>query len=201
MSDVSAVVLSMGEPFLERALDSLRRQTLPPEKTILVEKVSPFHKALNQGVSEVETPMFVQVDADMILDAECLSVLRGLMDEDVAVAVAQLRDPLLQQVVGVKLFRTACFKDGGFADSISPDTDFLERAVSDGWRRVNAHDRMSRKAARSYTLGEHRPDYTPDYTFRKFTLEAGRCRYRNRPQQLDSFMNMLEASNHEMARS
>src|SRR5712672_71664 len=74
--DVTAVVLSIGEATTDEAVASLRRQTLQPRDTIIVRDVVPFHNALNIGASQVKTPFFVQVDADMILDRECIATLR-----------------------------------------------------------------------------------------------------------------------------
>ncbi len=34
------------------------------------------------------------------------------------IVVGELRDPLVGQVVGIRMFRTACFRDGGMPDSI-----------------------------------------------------------------------------------
>jgi hypothetical protein len=45
VSDVTAVVLSMGEPYVARALESVRNQTLPVADIVRVEHVSPFCRA------------------------------------------------------------------------------------------------------------------------------------------------------------
>ncbi len=49
MSDVSAVVLTLGEPHTGRALESITRQTLPPAEVIVIEGVSPFFRAMNRA--------------------------------------------------------------------------------------------------------------------------------------------------------
>ena len=61
-SDVSAVVLTIGEPTTQEVMDSIGRQSLRPCETIVDRNVSPFHKAINTGVAQVKTPFFVQVD-------------------------------------------------------------------------------------------------------------------------------------------
>jgi len=133
MSDVSAVVLSIGEPYTRRAVDSLASQTMPPEDVIVVEHVSPFCRAVNDGARRVRTPFFVQVDADMILDPGCIEVLRRHVRSDTGVVVGALRDSLAGQAIGVKLFRTECFQRLEMPDSISPDTDFGEMLPRHGW--------------------------------------------------------------------
>ena len=73
--DVTAVVFTIGEPYLPRALASLERQSLPPAAIVRVEHVSPFHRAFNAGVARVRTDFFVHVDADIILDPTALADL------------------------------------------------------------------------------------------------------------------------------
>lgn len=200
MSDVSAVVLSLGEPSTRRALESLASQTQPVCEVILVEHVAPFHRAFNEGAGRVTTPFFVQVDSDMALDATCIEELRRAMRGDVGLAYGELRDPLMGQVVGVKLFRTACVRRHTFADTIAPDTDFGLTIRRAGWRVV----RLGLPAAGSNdparTFGEHRPDYTPAYTFAKYLLEGRRHRYRGSRDGLFWQVERLQASPHSLAR-
>jgi len=199
MSDVSAVVLSLGEPFTPRAIASLAAQTLPPHQVILVENVSPFFRAMNAAVPQVTTPFFVQVDADMILDPTCIASLRSAVREDTGISVGWLRDPLLGQVVGVKLFRTECFRHASFTDSISPDTDFIAAIRRRSWKTEFLRRPDTGPAARPPTFGEHRPDYTPPYTFRKHLLEGRRYRYRGARPGLRWRVARLEESTHELA--
>lgn len=192
MSDVSAVVLTIGEPFVERALASLAAQTVPPGEVIVVENVSPFFRAMNEAAGRVRTPFFVQVDADMILDPTCFEELRAGVRADTGIAVAELRDALLGQVVGVKLFRTECVRRTGFRDSISPDTDLVAAIGRLGWK--------TRYVGQPRAFGEHRPDYTPAYTYRKHILEGGRLRHRGARAGLRWRCERLAASPHALAR-
>lgn len=61
--DVTAVMLSIGEPFVSRTPASLARPT-PPVDVVRVEGISPFHRALNAGVARVRSALLVHVDAD-----------------------------------------------------------------------------------------------------------------------------------------
>src|ERR1700693_1475156 len=121
-SGVTAVVLTTGEATTQQSMESLRGQSLSVDKTIVVRDVRPFHQALNAGAKQVTTPYFIQVDADMVLDRHCVATLRRAMKADVGMAVGLLRDALVRQVVGIKLFRTECFSNSEFRDYISPDT-------------------------------------------------------------------------------
>jgi len=196
-NDVSAVVLSTGEPSTQRATDSLHRQTMPLRNVIVVRDISPFHKALNVGAAKVETPFFVQIDADMLLDSHCVAALRRGMRRRVGIVVGHLRDPLVGQVVGVKLFRTACFKVSEFPDTISPDTDFVDAIARVGWKTAYIGRRFFGRSPHPWhTFGEHRPDYSPAYTYRKFLLEGQRYRYRQKLDGLRWLLDRLTASGH-----
>jgi hypothetical protein len=199
MSDISAVVLTIGEWFTQRALDSIAGQTLPPEEVIVVQNVSPFYRAMNDAALRVKTPFFVQVDADMILDPECTALLRGAVREDTGIAVGELRDRLVGRAVGIKLFRTECFRQAEFRDSISPDTDFGAEIARLGWKTHYVARQEGSIAGRSRTLGEHRPDYTPEYTYRKHLIEGGRLRYRGARGGLRWRFERLEESSHPLA--
>lgn len=202
MSDVTVVLLSMGEPTVARALASLERQTVPPAALIEVRDVRPFHRALNTGVERVRTPFLLQLDADMILDPHCIeSLRRPLLDEPrVGVAVGLLRDPLVGRVSGVKLFRRACFEEARFTDSISPDTDFLLAMARAGWRDVYVLDYPASNPGVLHTVGEHQPHYADlRYTYAKYLMEGARYRYRDDAGGWRWHLGVLERSAHPVA--
>lgn len=195
-SEVSAVVLSIGEPTTDRALASLQLQTAALRDIIIVRDVRPFHVALNAGVAQVRTRFFVQVDADMILDPSCVAMLRSEMTDDAGMVVGHLRDELIGDVVGIKLFRTRCFAGRGFRNSISPDTDFGRDIAAAEWKTVYAGDPSPRDSADWTMFGDHHPDYTIEYTYKKFLLEGSRYHYRDRIGGIRWHFDRLEKSRH-----
>ena len=197
--DVSAVVLTTGEPTTQGAIDSLRRQTAPPSDIILVRDVVPFHRAMNAGAAQVKTAFFVQVDADMVLDDHCVAALREGMRRDVGIVVGHLRDPLIGQIVGIKLFRTAVFRTRMFQDSISPDTDFVADIARAGWKTVYVGKLKNSGSDQWATYGEHRPDYSLRYTYRKYLIEGCRYRYRQKAAAARWHFAQLGASRHPSA--
>jgi hypothetical protein len=197
-SDLTALLLSFGEPSAERARASVRRQTLPPVETVVIDGVQPFSAALRAGVRRISTPFFVQVDADMVLDAFCFERLRAAMAPEVGIAVGQLRDPLIGTIAGVKLFRRACFDDTPFGDSVSSDIDFYSEIATRGWLTLHvlAYDEPG---DRRHTFGEHDPAFTPRYTYATYYLLG--CRYFRR-SDLRGFLwrlDRLRRSRHAMA--
>lgn len=200
MSDVSAVLFTLDEPYTARAIESLRRQSLPAADLIVVgPDEAPFHRAFNAGASQVRTEYFLQLDADLVLDADCIAVLRACMADELGVVTGRLRDPLLGRIGAVRLFRTACFERTAFPDTVSPDTDFVASIYAAGWRRLDALARRAGPAELWHTVGEHRPDYTPLYTFAKFRLDGARYRYRRDPYTLRDVAARLRRSTHPAA--
>ena len=198
-NDVSAVVLTLGEATTDDAIASITRQTSPPRRTIIVRDIVPFHKALNSGAAEVETAFFVQVDADMILDRQCIATLRSNVRKDVGIVCGQLRDALIGKLVGIKLFRTECFNIARFRDLISPDTDFSNDIAKAGWKMIYVGRDNGREVDQWHTLGEHRRDYTVNYTYQKFLMEGCRYRYRDKFGGFRGHLSRLAKSPHPSA--
>ena len=199
MSDITAVVLSIGEPYTERAVASVWRQTLPPADMVLIRDISPFHHALNAGAARVRTPFFAQVDADVILDDTCLEELRSRMRDGLGLVSGLLRDPVIGRAHGIRLYRTQCFEHVQIRDSISPDMDFGIDIRRHGWVRLYALKYRGERRDHWHTFGDHRPDYTPHYTFCKFLLEGIRCRYRRHESRVRRIFQQLRVSEHTAA--
>jgi len=200
-SDVSVVLLSIGEPTTARARASVARQSIDVSDVVDVQDIRPFHRALNEGARRVTTEFFAQVDADMVLDARCLESLRLAMlrDPAIGVAIGFLRDPLVGRVSGIRLFRRACFDDAEFRDSISPDTDFLETINARGWRDVYVLGFDRPTVSELHTFGEHLPDYQVPYVWRKHQMEGARYVYRGLAWGLEWHLGVLETSAHPVA--
>jgi hypothetical protein len=199
MSDVTAVVLSIGENYTERAIASVQRQTLPVAETIVVRGLSPFHRAFNNGSACVRTEFFIQVDADMILDDTCIADLRSCVSDEVGIVVGHLRDPLLGRTLGIKLFRTQCCNRVKLRDCVSCETDFVEELQREGWVRIYALKHAGESPLGWHVFGEHRPDYTPSYTFAKYVREGAKARYRKAKGGLRSQFRRLYTNGHDAA--
>ena len=189
MSDVGAVVLTLGEQTTSRAVASVQAQTLPVENLTVVQRLTPFHRALNAGAERITTPFFVQVDADMVLDAECFETLRHAMAPEVGIAVGALRDPLMGTIAGVKMFRRECFRELRLRDVLAPEVDFYSSLGQLGW--------LTRYLVG--TLGEHSPEYTADYVFGTYYLLGARYVQRGDLGGLAWRIGQLRHSSHAMA--
>ena len=171
MDDLSALLLTVGEEEFLKAEVSVRKQSLPPVAVHIVKNESPFARAFNKGVCLVETPYFVQVDADMNLDLECFEVLRRAVHANVGVVIGHLRDPLQGIIQGVKLFKTQFCRDFPLQDTLTCETDQVRLLDSAGLESVILD--------RDITLGTHRlipGDST--YIFERFWLLGRKARSR-----------------------
>jgi len=181
-SDVSALVLSIGEPYVERAIESVRKQTLPAAEIVRVDGVSPVSRALNEGVSRIRTEFFVEVDADMVLFPRCFEDLRaGADSRDVGIVWGALIDPLMGPTSGVKLYRTEYARETGFPETLSPDTDYQHTLAKRGIAsRVRLSDPRPEEARPVWhAFGLHEPEYSHAYVFRKYEVLGRRYRYRD----------------------
>lgn len=195
MNDVTAIVLTTGEATLDRALASVRAQTYELADTVVVEGVTPFHRAFNAGARAVRTPYFVQVDADMVLDPTCVARLHEVMAPGVGIVAGLLRDPLIGRIPAVKLFRAACFEGAPLPNSIAPEVDFYRAGQLAGWLTLYALRHDALRLGR-HTFGEHRPEYTPAYTYATYYLLGSRYRYLRDLDGLRWRLRVLAASLH-----
>jgi hypothetical protein len=196
---VTAVLLTIGEPTLERARASVLRQTHAVSDIVVVDNVRPFHRAVNYGAARVKTPFFIQVDSDMVLDDDCVENLVGRFDDHVGSVLCHLRDPLYGRVEAIKMYRTQCFASGGLPDSISPDTDFHDRMRQQGWVTIYSlryHDRDRRAW---HTFGDHLPEYTQFFGYSRHALDGRRWHYRGNAAALRHHLEKLYASGHPAA--
>ena len=199
MNEVTAVCLTLGEETTERALESIRRQTLPVAETIVIEGVEPFHRAFNLGAARVETTFFVQVDADMVLDPTCVADLRAAIQPEVAIAAGLLRDPLLGKLPAVKLFRTYSLEGRHAPNTIASDVDQYFTLGDSGWLTLFVLSKNVRAPDARHTFGEHRPAYTAHYTWGTYFLLGSRCRYRRDTIAFRWRQAQLRRSVHRMA--
>lgn len=198
--EVSGVVLTIGEDTVGRAIESLKKQTVPCKDIVIVKNVSPFHKALNKAVAKVKTPFFIQCDADMVLDPDCIETMLKFMKKDTGIVIGLLQDELLGIIQAVKLFRTECVSSIKFADHVSPDTHYIRKMTIEGWQYAFANRKGVRFSNRPRDVfGDHKPNYTSLYTFEKFRLEGARILDRGVFSELNGYLKKFSNSTHPMA--
>jgi hypothetical protein len=125
----------------------------------------------------------------MILDKNCLEDLRRYFRKDIGLVAGYLRDEVMGRQSGIKMFRTKCFENAKFKDSISPDTDFTDDLRRQGYKLRYAKQ----------TFGEQRHSPDPAYFFSKYLLEGMRYRYRKAAGGLVWRFKCLQRRGHELS--
>ncbi len=187
----------MGEPGTRRALESMQSQTSALRDIVVIRGVSPFSGALNHAAQKVRTPFFIQVDSDMVLDSDCAERLRDGMSSEVGIAAGLLRDPLMGEVGAVKLFRRECFDAVRLRDTVSTDVDFYRELAERRW--LTLYVLGETRPGRTRTVGEHRPVYSPPYTYATYYLLGARYWRLRDLMSLRWRLRELRASKHSLA--
>lgn len=165
---VSALLLTIGETTFQETLQAVERQTIPFDEVVIVENVSPFGSAFNEGVSRIKTPFFVQIDADMVLDPTCLAVLLSHVGPKTGMVVGYLRDSLQGRVRGVKLFRTDCCRLYPRVNRSDRELFFQNELMNGGWLVEYVEEN-------GITLGTHEPDLRDlVYNFERFKYKGAK---------------------------
>jgi len=150
-------------------------------------------------MEQVGIEFFIQVNEDMLLDLDCVEKLIVYIDPDVGVVTGHLLDPLLGPIIGVSLFRTACVIKFPYQDTIGCETDFTKTIEKESWKVQNLNNKNKIPPKQYKTVGYHLPDYSPRYTFEKFSREGRKLRYRNKPGAFYSWLHKLKNSLHDSA--
>ncbi len=198
--DVTALMLTMGEPTVDEASHALETQTTPPAQIVKIDSVRTFHAAFNKGVEQVDTEYLLQCDADMILDPDCIEALRACMAQDIGIAAAYLEDELLGYIQSVKLFRTESVRRRPLPSSLTSDSDRAEQLRDDNERIIFVARDRPRFGHPAHVLGHHRPPYDdPHYVFGRFHRLGRKTRLRHSYGEFQSILKALKKTEHPMA--
>ena len=199
-SNISAVVLTIGEATFSECIERLKNQTLPLDEIIVIENNYVLHEAYNEGVQRVKTDYFLQCDADMLTDPDCVEVLMGAFNDDIGVSIGYLKDELLGEVQAIKLFRTSCNRGRPFAEGVTTDTDAISEMRTQGYKVAFAKREGSKHGHSDDVLAEHCPDYNNQtYTFGRFMRLGAQIRQRYCYDEYHSCLQSLKESHHPMA--
>lgn len=194
MDKVSAVLLTIGEATTSKALAALQQQTYPIAEIIIVHNKSPFSMAFNDGVAQVQTPFFIQCDADMILDSDCVAVLMQEMKGNAGLVHGYLRDPLVGNTCGIKLYRTEVCKKILHVNHFNCEVMYVHELSKQGWETINVDP------SAETTLGIHGEDISyPAYLFERFRLMGIKINHRKDWWDLTHRLLMLSLSGKDEA--
>ena len=162
--EITAVILTVGHSkFIEKCIESIENQTLQPHYIEIIRDVKPFSKASQAALDSVKTPFYVSIDDDMILHKHCFKRLYYYITKDskCAETILRLKDPILDRIYGVHMYRSGVIKQIGFHPLY--DEKGCERKMS---RSIESLGFGSLYI--DVIGGQHRPVYTPEDAFWKY---------------------------------
>lgn len=141
--DLTVFVLTTGEPSTPECLERLRSQDCL-FKLELIENVAPMDAAFQAMLDRCTTPLYVQVDADMLLKTDAIRTLRQRMlvqPPDVAMYVAWLwGDDVKRPIQGIKIYRHDICRRFPYEQTLSCEVTQIQKLQAGGYRYVAADE-------------------------------------------------------------
>jgi len=141
MIELDAMVLSVGEPQLDRCLEAVRNQKIPFKNIIHMESVVPESEANNRGLQLVKSEWVAKIDGDIILSnnaTETMITHMGKYNGDkISSYHFALYDPFIRWIIGAtSVFRTELFKAEIQPDKLggSGGGRIVDRLARRGWK-------------------------------------------------------------------
>ncbi|MDD3296495.1 MAG: glycosyltransferase [Candidatus Omnitrophica bacterium] len=183
VSPIEAFLISVGERTEADSYNSILNQSIPVNRISVVRNIRGIHNALNAVNKKVTSEFYVRVDADMVLDRDCVEVLYGRIKKDTNLCRVQglLRDPFLGRIWGISIFRSCYTKYYHYSGNIGQDREFDQAMQAKGYR-LEKYKKL---------LGVHHPDYTFKEIACKFIHEGKKIAFYRNKGRLDSDMSQL----------
>lgn len=121
---ITALIVSAGEPQLERCLESVHNQTTPFSNIVHVDNVIPEAMATNSGVDQVKDKWFMKVDGDFFLYPNAVETVLDNMveDENIVSYGFPLFDEFIKQpIYGAGVTQTEIMKKYRLPNMLSND--------------------------------------------------------------------------------
>lgn len=158
---VTVFVISVGDPALElckKHIEYLR----PTGRISYVVNRRPMNRAFQEMIDRATTDYFVQVDEDMMLNENALSVMVEAMEQaeqHIAMICFYLwDDDREQRIQGIKIYRTKHMKELRWLNKKASEMDIIEQMKSRGYDWI-ADERV---------VGRHGVVYTPRTIYHRY---------------------------------
>ena len=185
---VSALVLTIGEPFLTRCLHSVESQILKFDDVVIIRNEKPWD-AVNKGVLEVKTEFHIQVDCDFILNPNCHKRLRSEIEkenENYFSVFANIYDSFLGEIQAIKIFRTELVRQNKYRRSYTCDRDFYARMLKKGYKYKFIPE----------VLAYHDPYWSQHFIKKTFLMRGQRCKTEDEREFYLGRISRSKASKH-----
>jgi hypothetical protein len=169
---LTVFVISTGEEVLDDCLAALEAQTRPV-RVERIDDVFPMSAAFQAMPDRCETPYFLQVDADMVLEPFAAERLHDRLRRT-SPRVFQVSGQLYEDGFGVggavKCWKRSVFRWFSFADVRTVDRDLYRRTRRFGLGRKHIGD----------VVGRHVPRHSPESEFLKAKGDVEKWRFLGR---------------------
>lgn len=121
---MEALVISAGEPQLERCLESVKKQTVPFSNIVHIANVVPQHIAFNIGIKKITDEWVMKVDGDMVLYNNAVETTINYIsnDGDASIYAFRIYDDFLGgEMIGCKVYKTEALRLVDHPDSLKND--------------------------------------------------------------------------------
>jgi len=138
VNNIEALIISAGEPQLERCLKAARNQTAPFSNIVHVDNVVPESSAFNRGMSLGTSEWVMKIDGDMILvDNAVEKILGSMIDEsNVFMFSYVLEDTFLRSLIyGCGVFRRKLFTKVPYPNMLTDDAYAAKKIQKMGYER------------------------------------------------------------------
>lgn len=163
--EIGALIVSAGEPQLERCLEAVKGQTVPFSNIVHKDNIIPESVAFNTGMDEVQGEWVMKVDGDFILRRDAVEMVLNSMtdDEDVYMFVYALYDSFLRAIIwGCGVYRREFYTQKvRYPNMLSNDVWAGKKLNKMGYRNV-------RPLGDSVPIATHCEDPDEFQVFRRF---------------------------------
>lgn len=137
---MEALVISAGEPQLERCLESVKSQTIPFSNIVHIDNVVPEYIAFNSGVRKVTDEWLMKIDGDMILYKNAVEMALQCISQNKDISMFQFHvhdDFLDADMIGCNVCKTQLFKLVRYRNILRNDFSARKRLTKMGFKRMN----------------------------------------------------------------
>lgn len=157
---VFVIAIERSKNYLQ-CLESIDNQTVKFQLKQII-NVQPMNEAFNQMIYQCETPYFIQVDEDMILNPNAIEIIYNQMQKvpiNTASCHFKLKDTFLNTVIGsVVIYNHSIIKQFPWQNVIACDNKQREELKGAGYNFLIFNE----------VLGEHHPFWTIKSIFKRF---------------------------------
>lgn len=169
--ELTLFVLTIGSSTFPECTTRVQAQEGCKTKIDVIDRVAPMSAALQEMLDRCKTPMFVQIDEDMMLYPHAVRTLyRHLVDStpDVAQVTYQLWDTHAARVIyGVKIYRHEIVQRYPYRNVQGCEFDQFRRYNADGFTDIRIPIEDEFQAGKA-VLGEHSCDSTVFSLFERY---------------------------------